>query len=248
MHTRFILRTVSLWIAILFACTSMAVEVETPRIDCVVPLPEQPQAKAPATIWYDDFNGQPRAYAEGGTSLDDAMSFGLTGGSLRCLYEQGQRGTGGCKVFFGDSPSYPQKAVRRGETFDDWNSGSPVTQSRWYDNFVISTEPIGPVVCPANPTVIKTPYRGSGRAGAWQVEVASDYNGREVVYQSRLLPPVNSVVIDPLHGTFVGPLAGQQKFSSGGIYYLRVRQQNAEGITSDWSRWHQGFKVEGLAQ
>jgi len=27
-----------------------------------------------------------------------------------------------------------------------WNSGSPVTQSRWLDNFVISTEPIGPVV------------------------------------------------------------------------------------------------------
>lgn len=31
-----------------------------------------------------------------------------------------------------------------------WNDGSPVTQRRWIDNFVISTKPIGPVVCPRN--------------------------------------------------------------------------------------------------
>ena len=54
-----------------------------------------------------------------------------------------------------------------------WNDGSPVTQSRWIDNFVISTKPIGPVVCPRNPVLFKTPYRGPGKMATWQVEVAS---------------------------------------------------------------------------
>ena len=54
-----------------------------------------------------------------------------------------------------------------------WNDGSPVTQSRWIDNFVISTKPIGPVVCPRNPVLIKTPYHGPGKMETWQVEVAS---------------------------------------------------------------------------
>lgn len=49
-----------------------------------------------------------------------------------------------------------------------WNQGSPVSQTRWLDNFVISTKPIGPVVCSANPVLIKTPYRGSGKLAAWR--------------------------------------------------------------------------------
>ena len=44
-----------------------------------------------------------------------------------------------------------------------WNDGSPVTQSRWIDKFVISTNPIGPIVCPRNPVLTKTPYHGPGK-------------------------------------------------------------------------------------
>jgi len=362
---------------------------DTPRIDCVVPLAQQPHAEDPTTIWYDDFDGQAKSYAEGGTFLDQTMSFGLKGGSMRCLYEKGKRGKGGAKVFFGDSPCYPQKAARRGEQFDEvywriyvkhqygwvgapakmsratsmasaawsqamishvwsgagasltldpvrgvagdlvvtrkyndfdrmtwlgnrpastfpihateesgywvlvearvelntpgksdginqlwidgrlecerrnlnlrgaytghginavfleayWNDRSPVTQSRWYDNFVIATKPIGPVVCAPNPTVIKTPYRGPGIAGGWQVEVAADYSGKNVVFRSRLQAPGSSMVIDRTHGAFVGKLTAKSKLVAGHIYYLRVRQQSAGGIVSDWSRWHQGFKV-----
>ena len=55
-----------------------------------------------------------------------------------------------------------------------WNRGSVKTQGRWYDNFVISTKPIGPVVCPANPVLHKNPYKGPGKLAEWEVELSSD--------------------------------------------------------------------------
>lgn len=361
---------------------------KTPRIDCVIPLIEQPHAVGPDTIWYDDFDGDPKSYAEGSSPLDHSMAFGARGRSMRCLYEKGERGSGGRKVFFGDSPAYRQNGVRPGEVFDEvywriyvkhqygwtgspakmsratsltsanwaqamiahvwssglsltldpvcgvqgdrvvtqryndfehmkwlgnkpvstfpihateesgywvlvearaklntpgkndginqlwidgrlecerrnldfrgaytdhginavfleayWNEGSPVTQSRWYDNFVISTKPIGPAVCPANPTVVKTPYHGPGKAGGWEVELAADYDGKGVVYESRPGLPGDRVVIDVGHGRFVGALAGRTALDSGAIYYVRVRQSSGDGTQSDWSRWHQGFRV-----
>ncbi len=364
---------------------------ESPRIDCVIPLPEQPQAKDPATIWYDDFDGIEKPYAESKGPLDSEVAFGMRGKSMLCLYEKGKVDVAGRKVFFGDSPVYLDRTARRGEKFSEvywriyvkhqygwigspgkmsramilandkwaqamivhvwsgdnpgsitldpvrgvqgnrvvtrkyndfehmtwlgnkpeskfpihstkesgywvmvecrvklntpgkndglaqlwidgrlecerrnlnlrgtytehginaifleayWNEGSPVTQSLWYDNFVISTKPIGPVVCPSTPTIIKTPYRGSGKAGEWEVEVASDYEGKDVVYRSRRLPPNNRTTIDADHGRFCGSLDGKRSLTPGKIYYLRVRQSNSDGVFSDWSRWHQGFKVK----
>lgn len=362
---------------------------ETPRIDCAIPVEEQPHARSSATIWYDDFDGLPKPYAEGSGKLDDQAAFGNQGKSLLCLYEKGSQGVGNRKVVFGDSPVYSNKAARRGEKFDEvywriyvkhqygwqgapakmsratsfatpnwaqamiahvwsgpgpsltldpvrcvdgdrvlttryndwqgmkwlgnrpasqfpihateesgywvlvearaklnspgksdglnqlwidgrlecerrnlnfrgsyakhginavfleayWNDGSPVTQSRWYDNFVVSTEPIGPVVCPANPTVVKTPYRGPGKAGGWEVELAADFDGNDVVYRSNPLPPDERATIDAKHGTFAGSLAGKDRLAPGKTYFLRVRQRSSEGSQSDWSRWHQGFKV-----
>jgi len=58
---------------------------ESPRIDCVVPLNEQIHKTDRATIWYDDFNGVPKTYAEGGSDLDSSMSFGVPGKSMLCF-------------------------------------------------------------------------------------------------------------------------------------------------------------------
>lgn len=118
MNTKPFLTLIQFLVSVL-ACVSAAMRVEPPRIDCVVPLPEQPQAQSSATIWYDDFDGQPKPYAEGDSPLDDGMGFGGKGRSMRCLYEKGKRGIGSRKVFFGDSPTYGDKVVRRGEQFDE---------------------------------------------------------------------------------------------------------------------------------
>jgi hypothetical protein len=124
-----------------------------------------------------------------------------------------------------------------------WNDGSPVTQSRWIDNFVISTTPIGPVVCPRNPVLIKTPYHGPGKIESWQVEVASADQGDNLVWRSNRLTATERVQVGGGDGTFVGPLANKSQLDAGSVYYLRVRQSNDRGLTSDWSPWHQPVKT-----
>jgi len=374
---------------LVLASAALAAEApEVPRIESVVMSPRQPQESDPATIWYDDFNGPPKAYTESQGDLDGQTAFGGEGKSMRCLYEQGAKGKGNRKVFFGDSPI--GKVVRKGEKFDEvywriyvkhpygwtgggpakmsraisftgprwteamiahvwssgealtldpasgvrgsqvlttqyndfpnlhwlgnkpaseflihsaaeagwwvpveararlntpgakdgenqlwidgrleaerrnldwrgsyaghglnavfleayWNQGSPVPQSRWYDNFIISTKPIGPVTCPRNPILIKTPYHGPGQPAAWEVQLAADPDGREVVWQSKPQGKAERLKADATTGAFCGPLARQAALAAGATYFCRVRQQGPGGAWSDWSRWHQPFVTE----
>ncbi|MEQ9287328.1 MAG: hypothetical protein RIG77_10495 [Cyclobacteriaceae bacterium] len=125
-----------------------------------------------------------------------------------------------------------------------WNGGAVKTQGRWFDNFVISTHPIGPVISPSNPTLYKTPYFGAGELAGWEVELASDYEGNDVVFKSNFLGTEEKVVVDSSNGVFSGSLEGKTTLAPGVIYYSRVRQKNNEGFYSNWSRWHQGFRVE----
>ena len=122
-----------------------------------------------------------------------------------------------------------------------WNRGSPVTQSRWYDNFIVSTKPIGPVVCPANPVLVRTPYYGPGELAEWEVQLAGDFDGKDVVFKSNILKASEKVTIENSAGIFTGSLAGADKLADGKTYYARVRQKGTTGDWSDWSRWHQGF-------
>ena len=125
-----------------------------------------------------------------------------------------------------------------------WNSGSPVTQRRWIDNFVVSTRPIGPIVCPRNPVLIKTPYRGPGMQAAWEVEIATDGQGGTLVWRSNQLTAEERVRVDEDTGTFLGPLGGQTQLAASTIYFFRVRQQSDGGQQSAWSPRHQPVKTE----
>ncbi len=364
---------------------------EVPRIDIVVMASSQPHETDPAVIWYDDFDDgeQQGRYAEKSGETTDEVCFGDSGKSLRMHYPKGGRGSGGRKVFFGDSPTYPSKTVRRAETFTDvywriyvkheygwtgggpaklsratslvppgwrqamiahvwssgealtldpasgvrdgrvvttkyndfgnlrwlgnkpvsqfklhskqesgrwvcvearaklntpghrdglnqlwidgrleserrnldwrgsyrehginavfleayWNRGSPVDQCRWIDNFVISTASIGPVVCPRNPVLIKTPYRGPGMGRAWEVQIAADATGESVVWESRPLTEADRIGAGVETGRFVGALTGREQLESSRIYFVRVRQQSDSGRWSAWSPWHQPFRT-----
>ena len=124
-----------------------------------------------------------------------------------------------------------------------WNNGALRTQERWMDNFVVSVKPIGPIVCTPNPILYKTPYRGSGRMRAWELEIAADYNGSNVVY-SASVKGNEQVKVDSRNGKFKGYLSGKSRLSPGNTYFSRVRQQDSNGVWSEWSRWHQPFNVE----
>lgn len=357
---------------------------EVPRIDSVVMLEPQPHEVDQDVIWYDDFDGEEEEYTESSGRLDEEQSFGSNGRSMLSFYEEGTRGVGNRKVFFGDSPV--GKVVNRGKHYGDiywriyvkhqrgwtgggpaklsratsivspnwaqamishvwssgealtldpatgvrgdqvvtrkyndfenlrwlgnkpvsrfrlhsteesgrwvcvearaklntpgekdglnqlwidgrleaertnldwrgsyteyginavfletyWNRGSPVTQSRWMDNFVISTKPIGPVICPPNPVLIKTPYRGPGVQQAWEVEIAEGDQER-IVWRSRSLTEPERVRVDQDTGSFAGQLSG---LDPSRVHYIRVRQQSDTGNWSEWSPWHQPFAVE----
>jgi len=124
-----------------------------------------------------------------------------------------------------------------------WNKGSPVTQNRWIDNFVISTEPIGPVVCTRNPVLIKVPFRGRGGQKGWEVEVAADGEGKKVVWKSDLIRSGQRVKVDAQAGRFFGSLAGEQQLGAQVIYFVRVREEGSASGWSAWSGWHQPFRT-----
>ncbi|MFN2396709.1 MAG: hypothetical protein ABR597_13590 [Bacteroidales bacterium] len=125
-----------------------------------------------------------------------------------------------------------------------WNDGAVKTEGRWYDNFVISTKSIGPVVCPAKPTLNKTPYYGPGKLAEWELELSSDYNGNDVVFKSDKIKKKEQITVERKSGSFSGSLAGKPALESGKTYFCRVRQKSTNGEWSDWSRWHQEFAVE----
>jgi hypothetical protein len=125
-----------------------------------------------------------------------------------------------------------------------WNEGAVKSEKRWFDNFVVSTKPVGPVTSPANPVLFKTPYHGPGKAGSWEAEIATDYNGMDVVFKSAEAVDRESIKISRDNGNFTGSLASGDRLVSGALYYCRVRQKSSGGSWSDWSRWHQPFKVE----
>lgn len=374
----------------LWMLAAMAAGAQTvPRIESVVPLDPQPLEGDPAVIWYDDFDEDLR-YGEESGPLVDAEAFGGVGQSKLQRYPKGSRGEGGCKVFFGDSPTGnpivkrgrkytdvywrlyvkhqagwqgggpaklsratslassnwtqamiahvwssgetltldPASGVRGGrvatERYNDfpnlrwlgnkpaaelqlfsksesgwwvcvearaklnapgerdgvnqlwldgrleaertgldwmgsytghginavfleayWNEGSPVEQSRWLDHFVISADPIGPVVCPRNPVLIKTPFRGSGQPGAWEAEVALNGDDDAVAWRSNPIVGGLNARVDKEHGRFVNGHGGLDGLQPGAVYYARVREANRAGEWSEWSGWHQAFKTEG---
>lgn len=121
-----------------------------------------------------------------------------------------------------------------------WNKGSPVTQKRWYDNFVISTQPIGPVVTPRAPEVQKRALEG---IKDWELEIAGDAEGKEVVWRSKSLGTRERVKVSAGTGRFESDAAKKKELPGDKLYWCRARQKSA-GPWSEWSGWHQAFKTE----
>jgi hypothetical protein len=122
-----------------------------------------------------------------------------------------------------------------------WNQGSVKRQARWFDNFIISTQPIGPIVTPATPTMTRTP--GTNIA-AWEAQVAADPDGKDVVWQSKATDgKTMNLTIGGTSVAFTGSRAGNLQLAANTTYWLRLRERNASGTWSDWSAWHAPFRT-----
>jgi hypothetical protein len=110
-----------------------------------------------------------------------------------------------------------------------WNESSPVEGlRRWYDNVVLSTQPIGCAV----PTIQKSALTGQT---AWEVEVAVDTPDHPAVWSSGTMTNAASEIqLSDDTGTFApgrGPCVGPDD----GLV-MRARHQTAAGW-SEWTEW-----------
>lgn len=122
-----------------------------------------------------------------------------------------------------------------------WNSGSPVEQSRYYDNIVISTEPIGPAFSSANPVVRKSPFADTDPGDdqtAWRLQIAADEEGNDIVWSGTIEGDGNETIVDNSTGSFQGSAAGWDRLPPGTPYRLRAAQRDSSLSWSDWSPWH----------
>ncbi len=132
-----------------------------------------------------------------------------------------------------------------------WNSGSPVEQERYFDDFVISMSYIGLAASPLNPIVTKTVFRDpdSGDVqAAWQLQIASNLRGDDLVWDSGVVAGASlRVGVSADTGKFQGSLTGTDKLLENHLYALRVRQQDKSGQWSSWSDWNTSLQT-GFAE
>lgn len=129
-----------------------------------------------------------------------------------------------------------------------WNGGkSPQTQWRNFDNFVVSTKPIGLVSTSVNPVIRKIPFYDPDAGNtqqSWQVEIASNPNGSDVVWTATVHGSGNQITVNNSNGTFTGSRAGQSSLSGNWNFYsCRVRQQDNNNNWSSWSAWKGVFQT-----
>ena len=117
-----------------------------------------------------------------------------------------------------------------------WNQGSVKKQVRWFDNFLISIKPIGPITAIKPVTLVRTASDGPA---AWQAEVATDPEGKDIVWKSKPAEASSvSLTVDGADGAFTGSCAGKQALDGNQIHWLRVRKMDQ----AEWSPWHMPFR------
>ncbi len=119
-----------------------------------------------------------------------------------------------------------------------WNAGSPVDQYRWYDDFVVSTEPIGPVTA-GRPVEIQVDCRPE--VASWQLQIAENADSKQLVWQSDSLSgDLRNVRLDDHHGQWLPPVNRKTDV----MYFCRSRFTDRSGKVSSWSRWQQPFFLD----
>jgi hypothetical protein len=121
-----------------------------------------------------------------------------------------------------------------------WNTGSVRRQTRWLDDFVISTRPIGPVTAAQSVTVMRT----AGTAAAWEVQCSTRPDEGGVVWTSGPASGgARSLRIDARQGAFIGARSRQRDLAPDTTYWLRIRQRTPAGYWLEWTDWHAPFRA-----
>ena len=133
-----------------------------------------------------------------------------------------------------------------------WNDGAPRAESRFYDDLVLSGQPIGPARISVTPTVRKAPCTDEEgqKQKEWQIEVAQTKQvpmsindpGRLnpemqylTVWSGTVAGKTDTVTISAHHGEFAGPLKGKKQLDYNTLYSIRLRLRTKKLQWSEWS-------------
>ncbi len=139
-----------------------------------------------------------------------------------------------------------------------WNGGAPRAESRFYDDLVLSGQPIGPARTSLTPTVQKATFIGEEgqKQKEWQIEVAQTKQvpmsindpGRKnpemqylTIWSGTVAGKTDTVTISAHHGKFAGSLKGKKQLDYNTLYSIRLRLRTKKLQWSDWSPWHAAF-------
>jgi len=111
-----------------------------------------------------------------------------------------------------------------------WNRGAQKPEARYFDEFVISTQPIGPIVAAAPVTVTRTDAPVAG----WQAQLSTSPDEKGLVWTSA---PLSA------KATTARPDAGALKAGPDAVYWIRLRARDASGVWAEWSDWHAPFRL-----
>lgn len=124
-----------------------------------------------------------------------------------------------------------------------WNEGSVKRQARWFDDFAISTRPIGPFTAAVTPTLTRTT---ADNVAAWEVEAGAPPAGNgepNPVWRSRPVDgAATNLKMTAETGEFLDALKASKRLAPNTTYWLRLRERNATGAWSGWTAWHAPFR------
>lgn len=121
-----------------------------------------------------------------------------------------------------------------------WNQGSAKAQSRYIDNFVISTSAIGFATSPVNPYIYKGNFSSSAEGvtqASMTVQISTSAGTGDMVWQGSQSGTGNSCLVNSTTGTFEGDLLGRSSLAHSTTYYARVKVTDSADNDSAWSAW-----------
>lgn len=137
----------------------------------------------------------------------------------------------------GDWTEYGINAVFLENYCNTGGRGSVKRQARWFDEFVISTRPIGPMVAKVP---VKLQRTNPALAVPWMVEVSTDAEGRDIVWRSHpAAGSAGTLTVEAERGEFTGSRLGERSLASGATHWLRIRGDG----NGAWSPWHAPFGI-----
>ena len=121
-----------------------------------------------------------------------------------------------------------------------WNTGSIKRQARWFDDFIISTAPIGPITA-AQPVAFTCT---AGHAAAWEAQISTRPEEGGVVWSSA---PVKgngrSLRVNSGSGAFIGARSNKRDLAANTLHWIRLRERTPAGSWSNYSEWHAPFRT-----